>query len=244
MTAEKTGPSDGSYNDIYNNDNSEKDKKKTEKDELYKKEMEELKKAGEEMKEREAEKIEQAKKNRESRKEREGSGRKKKTEMDGQIVEKKIYSHEEEGGIFIKGKATNYSQKIDKALRRKVHGVSLAKKKELAEIIKNCASRKTTVTEKEVGDILSKLKYGNYTGSGSSGINRMLKNMEKEGVDLKSYKKELKKKFSRRDIDKFKIALGGGKDPRKHKMRSGLNKSANKASRSGSTSPNRIGRGF
>lgn len=240
MIAEKTGPSDGSYNDIYNNDNSEEEEKKAEKDELYKKEMEELEKAGEEMEEREAEKIKRAKKNRESREE---SGGKKKTEMNEQIVEKKIYSHEKEGGIFTKGKATNYSQKINKALR-KVHGVSLAKKKEMTEIIKNCASRKTTITEKEVGDILSKLKYGNYTGSGSSGINRMLKNMEKEGVDLKSYKKELKKKFSRRDIDKFKIALGGGKDPRKHNMRSGLNKSANKASRSGSTSPNRIGRGF
>lgn len=242
MIAEKTGPSDGSYSDIYNNnDDSKEDKKKTEKDELYKKEMEELKKAGEEMEEREAEKIKQAKKNRESREE---SGRKKKTEMNEQIVKKKVYSHKKEGGIFTKGKATNYSQKIDKALRREVHGVSLAKKKEIAEIIKNCASRKTTITEKEVGDILSKLKYGNYTGSGSSGINRMLKNMEREGVDLKSYKKELKRKFSRRDIDKFKIALGGGEDPRKHRVRPSPTSSNRNPGRGrpGSTSPSRIGR--
>jgi hypothetical protein len=236
MEEEKKGPNDGSYDGIYDEDEEKGEKK----DKLYKEEMEKLKKAGEEMKEREEEKLERVEKN---KKEREELREKKEVEIGGQKVEpKKIYSHKREEGIFIKGKAVNYSQKIDKALRRKVHGVSLKKKKEIAEIIKNCASRKTSITGKEVDDILSKLKYGKYTGSGSSGIKRMLEKKGGEGVDLNSYKRELKRKFSRRDIDKVKRALKGGKDPLKHEMKSNPNRtsSTSRPGPSSSTSRNRF----
>lgn len=235
MMKEKTGPSDGSYNDMYDDENEE-DERAKEKNELYKKEMVALEKEGEEMRTKEKEKLERIKKNQKEREESKKKSKEKKVvELDGQIIEKRVYSHTKKEGIFIRGKATNYSQKIDKALR-KVHGVSLKKKKEIAEIIRDCASKKTTITAKEVDDILSKLKYKSYTGSGSGGINRMLKNKKKEGVDLKSYKNELKRKFSRRDIDKFKIALKGGKDPYKHEMKSNPNRISGGASGTGPSS--------
>ena len=237
MIAEKTGPSDGSYNNVYD-DEGEEDEKLKEKDDLYKKEMEELEEAGKDMREREKEKIEQAKKNRENREEREKSRKesknKKKDEISEQLVkktEKRIYSHPNKEGIYTKGKVTDYSQKINKALKR-VHGLSSQKKKELVSIIEDCTARKTVATKKEVGEILSKLKYGKYTGSGSTGIQRMLKKKGAEGVDLKAYKRELKNKFNRRDINKIKIALEGGNDPRKHVMKQRPSRSASKASKS------------
>lgn len=239
MAEEKTGPSDGTnyYQEGDDDKQDEEEKRLEKKDELYKKEEEELEKAGEEMKEREKEKLERVEKNKKDRKE---LRKKKEVEIGGQKVKpKKIYSHKKEEGIFVRGKSTNYTQKINKTLRRKVYGVSLKKKREIADIIKNCASRKTSITKKEVDNIFSKLKYGKYSGSGSGGIRKMLKNKEKDGVDLKSYKKELKKKFSRRDIDKFKRALGGEENPFEHKMKQSSNRNPG-TGKPGSTSQSRI----
>jgi delta 1-pyrroline-5-carboxylate dehydrogenase len=240
MAEEKTGPNDGS-NYYQEGDDDEKDEKEEslKKDEQYNKELEELEEKRKEMEER---KKEQKKKFEKNKKDREELKEKEEITIGGQKVEpKKIYSHKKEEGIFVRGKSTNYSQKIDKTLRRKVHGVSLGKKKEIAEIIKNCSQRKTIITEKEIDNIFTGLKYKKYT---DSGIRKMLKNKGKEGVDLNRYKKELKGKFSRRDIDKFRRALKGEEDPLKHKIKPNSNRNPG-TGKSGLISPSaRVGKRF
>lgn len=244
----KTGPSDGSYRNMYDEDEeneNENENKEKEDDERFRKEAEELEKIGKEMEERKKEKLKQFKK-----REIEASKKVRKEEEEivigGQKVKpKKIYAHKRGKGIFIRGESKNYQRKINKILKRKVHGVSLAKKKEIGEIIKNCAMRETSIKEKEIDNIFSKLKYKRYTGSGSVGIKKMFKDKEEEGVNIKKYKKELKRKFTRRELNKFRRAIKGEENPLKYKMESTSNRILNKTGNPGSSSPaSKIGKRF
>ena len=246
MEEKKIGPDDGGNyyqrgDDEKGDDEQDEKEKSLEKDRQYNEELEELEKRRKEMEER---KKEQKKKFIKKDEERKELRKKKIVKIGGQEVGKKVFDHNKgKEGIFDRrGKVKGYQRKIDKAFETKVHGVSSKKKKKIADFVKRGIKMESEARKKEVDIILDGVARKDFSRAVFKNI---FKNLEKEGVDLEIYKKELEK-INRRDIGKCKRVLGGGEDPHKHRIRPDSNRISNGASnrtgRSGlssSTSGNR-----
>jgi len=228
MATTKTGPSDGSYNE----DDQDKKKGGSEKDEKFRKEMEELEEISKEMEKRKKEKLKQFKKREIEPKKQ--IREEKETKVGGQVTKKKVYGHKKGEGIFIRSKAKDYPLKIRKSLH-KVHGLSPEEKKIFPDIVAAYNPTKTVLKKDKLKKLLYELKHIKSGRRVSADFNRL------EETFNKSF---LKKKFGKRKINNIERVLLGKKDPFKHKMKSDSNRTPSKG-KPGSFSPmSKVGKRF
>lgn len=227
----KKGSADQQMQSVGGEDEDEnKSNKLREGDERYEKELEDLAKLRKKRKEKKEKILEDMrekmnKKREEKRKkgQQQGDGDEKEQKekiIAGEKVEKKkVFSHKKEEGIFRHKKLTNFStrgiKKINKRFK-KIHGVSATKKRAIVELLKEYNHSKTVLTRKRLDVFFRKFKSKRFMGPNFS-------RMKKEGVDLRSARKE----FGKRDLDKLKRGLTGEKNPcryqRKTLAQRGLN---------------------
>jgi len=238
MEEEKKGPSDGSsyYQEGDNDEQSEKDKKMKEKDELYKKEMEELEEAGKQARERREEGLKQYKKKdadtkKQIRKEEEEikiGGQKVKSQKDF------LSTLKENKSPFKHKKLQNFStsggKKIEKILKR-VSGVSSKEKKEFYSGLKAYGIKKSVLKESELKEYYMGVKHKFRGFRGKAGFKKMGKNLGDD--DLNNLKK-----IKRRSAEKMFDALSGA-GKKKHQIKQSSNRNPG-SGRPGSTSPSRI----
>ncbi len=130
-------------------------------------------------------------------------------------------------GIFLRGKSKNFEPKAEKKLKR-VHGVSLEKKKEIIDAISAYNIKKSKIVLKldDLKKFAIGLRHHIYTGKG-------FKDMKKYGGinprDLKNLK--------RKEIDKMRRALTGEKDPYKFQKKDRFNPSLKNARLAGRDLP-------
>lgn len=238
-TAGKKGPSDGGYSDDrYDDDDLTEEEvnkiKSSEKDDKFQEEMVELEKIRKEIEERGKKKLEQLKKREVKTKKQ--IREEEKTKVGGQTTKGKVYEHKRGKGIFVGGESKKYLTKMNKAFK-KLHGVSAEKKKRMVEFMGLGAKMESKITEKEVDIIFRGLKHKKFD---KPPFKNVFKKMKKEGVDLKDYKKDLRRMFSnKRDINRFREALKGEENPRKHKTKESSNRNPG-AGKLGSTSHHRL----
>ena len=210
-----------------------------EKDEEYKQNLDdlaELKKMREEKKEKDLkiakdreEKREEEKKKKE--KQWEDSDREKKEQEEkfiaGKKVEKKrVFTHKKGEGVFRHKKLANFNtgKKIQKAFK-KVHGVSLKKKREFMGLLKSYNPSKTILRKKDFDDFSRRFKSKRFKGLNFD-------RMKKEGIDLKNERG----RFGKRDLDKLRRGITGEKDTHKYQRKSSSQEgSSPKSSSSGIT---------
>ena len=138
----------------------------------------------------------------------------------GEKIEKRgIFTHKKEEGIFRHRKLTNFNTKgiykINKAFK-KVHGISVAKKRKFVELLKSYNPSKTTLRKKDFDDFSRRFKSKRFTGPNFS-------RMKKEGIDLKSAREGFKK----RDLNKLKRNMIGEKDLYKYQTKFSSQKGSN-----------------
>ena len=228
MTTGKTGPNDGNYDE---DDQSEREKG-LKKDEKFKEEMGDLEEISKEMEERKKEKLKQFKK-------REIEPRKQireeeETKVGGQVTKKKVYGHKRGVGVFIRNKTK--PEKIRKGLK-KIHGLSTEEKKLFSDVVTAYNPTKSVIKKDKLKKLLLELKH--------------IKSGRRGGTDFKKLEKTFSKEFlkknfgsKKRKIIKIERELFGKKDPLKHKMKSGSNRTPTKG-KPGSYSPmSKVGKRF
>ena len=123
---------------------------------------------------------------------------------------KKIYGHEIK--VFRHNKLNDFSisglKKIDKTLQ-KVHGVDVKKKIAFVKALEAYNPTKSTLRKKDFDKFAKGFKSKRFNG-------KYFQNVEKAGIDIKS----MRKKFSKRDIDKLRRGITGDQDPYKYKSKS------------------------
>ena len=205
-----------------------KSAKSRKKDEDYEKRLDELREVREEREEKKKQdlknmydKIEKRKKEKQEKekqwrkthgKEEEEKEKKKKSIAGEEIEQKRFFSHKKEEGVFRHKKLANLntkgSHKIEKAFK-KIHKISPEKKRNFLELIKSYNPSKTVLTKKGFDDFTRRFKSKRFVGPNFS-------RMKKEGIDLKSARKEFKK----RDLDQLRRGITGEKDPHKYQRKS------------------------
>ena len=212
-------------------DTEDEDAKSRKKDERYNKtleELEELRKMREEKRKKDLggmrEKEEKKEKEKEKKQKQwedtdEKQEKQKQKLIAGEKVERKrIFTHKKSEGVFRHKKLASFStkgvQKINKGFK-KVHGMSLKKKQRFVELLKSYNPSETALTKKTFNDFSRRFKSKRFTGLN---FNRM----KKEGIDLKSARKE----FGKRDLDKLRRGVTGEKDPHKYQRKSSSQKNS------------------
>ena len=203
----------------------DEDIKSCEKDEEYRKNLDDLEKLREMREEKKEKDLKMAKDREEKREEEkkkkekqwEDSDREKKEQKEkliaGEKVEKKrFFGHKKEEGVFRHKKLANFNtkgiHKINKTFK-KVHGVSLKKKKKLMELLTVYNPSKTTLRRNDSDKFFRGFRSKNFKGLN---FNRM----KKEGIDLKSERGG----FSKRDIKKLEEGMTGKENPYKYQRKS------------------------
>lgn len=206
-----------------NDDDEDDDEKETEEDqarkldEEYKArlvELEELKKLREERRAKELGKMkDRAEKKKKEKEERDrefnedaGEEKERKKLIAGEKVEeKRTFKTKKAEGVFRHHRLDNFStkgvRKIEK-VARKIHGVSLDKKRKIVELLQVYNPSKSTLRKKDFNKFIIKFKSKNFKGAGFDRI-------KKAGINIKDARKE----FGKRDIDKLNRGLTGKKDP-------------------------------
>ncbi len=194
-------------------------------DEEYKErldDIEKLRKMREEKKEKDLkiakdrkEKREEEKKEKEKQWENSDSDRKEQKEkfIAGEKVEqKRFFGHKKEEGVFRHKKLSSFStkglKKIDKRFK-KVHGISSEKKRKFLKLLEAYNPSKMLMTRKGFDDFSRRFKSKRFKGPNFD-------RMKKEGIDLKSARKE----FGKRDLDKLRRGITGEKDSHKYQRKS------------------------
>lgn len=123
---------------------------------------------------------------------------------------KKVYGHEIK--VFRHNKLNDFSvsglKKIDKTLQ-KVHGVDVKKKIAFVKALEAYNPTKSTLRKKDFDKFAKGFKSKRFNG-------KNFDNVEKAGIDIKG----MRKKFSKRDIDKLRRGITGDQDPYKYKSKS------------------------
>lgn len=123
---------------------------------------------------------------------------------------KKVYSREIK--VFRHNKLNDFSvsglKKIDKTLQ-KVHGVDVKKKIAFMKALEAYNPTKSTLKKKDFDKFARGFKSKRFNG-------KNFDNVEKAGINIK----DMRKKFSKRDIDKLRRGITGDQDPYKYKSKS------------------------
>lgn len=234
---------DDANKQVKRNDDDEeeedKDAKSREEDEEYRKrldDLEQLRKMREEKKKKDFEIADERRKKKEEekkKKEEQWGGTKEQEQEQEQkfiagekIERKRHFSHKKEEGVFRHKKLFNFStkgtEKIEKRFK-KIHGISSEKKRKFIKLLEVYNPSKMLMTKKSFDDFSRRFKSKRFTGPNFS-------RMKKEGIDLKSARKEFKK----RDLNQLRRSVTGEKDPHRYQNKYSVRKkSAPRISSSG-----------
>jgi len=210
----------------------EKDAKSREEDKEYRKrikELEELRKMREEKRKKDFGKMKEKDEKKEKEKEKkekqweetdEKQEEQKQKLIAGEKVERKrVFTHKKSEGVFRHKKLSNFStrgvKKIDKRFK-KVHGISSEKKRKFIRLLEAYNPSKSVMTRKTFDDFVRRFNSKRFSGPNFD-------RMEKEGIDLRSARKEFNR---RKDINKLRRGITGGKDPHKYRGKSSSQKNS------------------
>ncbi|MFZ2970123.1 MAG: hypothetical protein WA063_03175 [Minisyncoccia bacterium] len=173
----------------------------------YMKELEELEKARKEHEEKKKEELDRMRKEHEKKKDKkEGEGEEQEKAIPGHTPDKlkKVFSVEKK--IFRHNRINDFggsgATKIDKALK-KAH-LSSDKRRDLIETLSAYNPSHSVLKKKDFIDFTRRFKSKSFFGTKFQ--------QAKKEIDLK----EMRSRFSKRDLDKFRRAVTGEKNPNQY----------------------------
>ncbi|MCK5475841.1 MAG: hypothetical protein KAI71_04650 [Candidatus Pacebacteria bacterium] len=184
------------------------DSKMEAEDKEYQETIKEIEKARKEREEKKKAAMERLKKEREGY--TKSTDENESGEQGANAGKKKVYSREIK--VFRHNKLNDFSvsglKKIDKTLQ-KVHGVDIKKKIAFMKALEVYNPTKSTLKKKDFDKFARSFKSKRFNG-------KNFDNVEKAGINIK----DMRKKFSKRDIDKLRRGITGDQDPYRYKSKS------------------------
>lgn len=178
----------------------------------FQKEIDRLESARKEHEEKKKKEIERLRKDRAKKRTPEKESEQKQKMIGGQLttVKKKTYNHKLE--IFRNNNIKNLSgsggKKIEKIMKKEVHGVTSKKKEAVFKAIKAYSPTSTVLKRKDFDEFVRRFKNKSYIGN-------KFKKVEEEGIDIR----KLRSQFTKSNIDDIKRSITGQTDPYKYKSR-------------------------